>query len=95
MCELTSIAAAVFFAFVWRRSGGRDKAARLAMLSFAGASLMWAVDCVAGALEGGPLLDFSREDAVLGAIVLASGSALYAAARVVYCFRRPASCASL
>ncbi len=83
MCELTAIAATAFFAALYFRSGRRDGAARLAMLAFAGASLMWAVDCVANAMEGEPLLDMSREDAILGAIVLAAGATLYGVARML------------
>ena len=82
MCELTAIAAAAFFAALYFRGGRRDRAALTTALAFAGAALMWAVDCTANFLDGEPLLDMSREDAVLGAIVLAAGTALYGAARL-------------
>ena len=52
------------------------------MLMFWGAALMWAVDCVAEKLDGGPLFDFSREDAVLGVIILAAGLLVYGALAV-------------
>lgn len=88
MCELISIAAAAFFAVLFFRSGWRDKAAATAMFMFLGASLMWGVDCVANAMDGEPLLDMSREDAVLGAIVLAAGLAVWGAES---CIRRLAN----
>ena len=47
-------------------------------LVFWGAALMWSVDCVHAAMEGEGLLDLSREDAVLGAIILAAGLGLHA-----------------
>ena len=38
---------------------------------------MWSVDCVAGAMEGEPLFDLSAHDALLGAIALAAGLAVF------------------
>ena len=76
MCELMTIAAAAVFTvwyFTSGRSGGNAKAIFSSMLMFWGAALMWSVDCVAGAMEGEPLLDLSADDALLGAIVLAAG----------------------
>ena len=71
MCELMTIAAAVAFTawhFAAKKSGRPN-----------GAVLMWSVDCVAGAMEGEPLLDLSAHDALLGAIVLAAGLAVFGA----------------
>lgn len=76
MCELMTIATALAFTFWYfagRKNGNPDRAVFRTMLLFWGAALMWAVDCVAEALAGEPLLDLSREDAVLGAIILAAG----------------------
>ena len=81
MCELMTIAAAVAFTawhFANRSRGRRGNAVFTAMLMFWGAALMWAVDCVANAMDGEGLLDFSREDAVLGAIIVAAGVAVFA-----------------
>ena len=81
MCELMTIAAAVFFT-VWhfsaKKRGRANKAVFTTMLMFWGAALMWSVDCVAGALEGEGLLDISKEDTVLGLIILGAGLAVFA-----------------
>ena len=88
MCELMTIAAAVAFTFLWlsaRRRGKDAGALFTAMLMFWGAALMWSVDCVANKLDGEPLLDMSREDTVLGCIIVAAGLVVYAGLSV---FRR-------
>ena len=81
MCELMTIAAAVVFTALYfsaRRAGRSSKALFTTMLMFWGAALMWSVDCVGSAMEGEGLLDLSREDAILGGIILAAGVAVYA-----------------
>lgn len=81
MCELMTIAASVVFTcafFAAKRRGAPTGALFTTMLMFWGAALMWAVDCVANAMDGEGLLDFSREDAVLGAIIVAAGVAVFA-----------------
>jgi uncharacterized membrane protein len=81
MCELMTIAAALVFTVVYFVDN-RSKAAFTAMLMFWGAALMWAVDCVANRMDGEPLFDISREDTVLGAIILAAGLLVYGALAV-------------
>ena len=76
MCELMTIAAALAFTAVYFW-GKRSGAAFTAMLMFWGAALMWAVDCVAEFMDGGPLFDFSLGDALLGEIILAAGLLVY------------------
>jgi hypothetical protein len=39
---------------------------------------MWLIDCIFSAAEGEPFFDLSKEDAVLGAIILGAGIAIYA-----------------
>ena len=81
MCEIMTILAAVAFTFVFasaKRRGRSSGAAFTAMLMFWGAALMWSVDCVANRMDGEPLLDISREDTVLGFIVVGAGIAVYA-----------------
>ena len=81
MCELMTIAAALACTtlyFAARRRGRGSSALFTTMLAFWGAALMWSVDCVANAMEGEPLLDLSREDAILGCIVVFAGSVLFA-----------------
>ena len=85
MCELMTIVAALFFTvayFAGKASGKASGATFTAMLMFWGAALMWAVDCVAEFMDGEPLFDLSREDAVLGVIILAAGLLVYGALAV-------------
>lgn len=80
MCELMTIGAAIAFTvafFAAKRRGAPTGALFTTMLMFWGAALMWSVDCVAGAMEGEPLFDLSAHDALLGAIVLAAGLAVF------------------
>lgn len=85
MCELMAIAAAIAFTtlyFVARRRGGDASAERTVALAFWGAALMWAVDCAFSFAEEGVLFDLSRDDAKLGALIVAAGLALYAVLRL-------------
>lgn len=85
MCEIMTIVAAIAFTvfyFIGKRRGQPSKAAFTATLMFWGAALMWSVDCVHGYLfpeegEAPQLLDLSREDAILGVIILAAGLAVF------------------
>lgn len=76
MCELMTIVAAAVFTFIYFRVL-RTSAVFTTMLMFWGAALMWSVDCVHSAMEGEALLDMSREDAILGGIILAAGLAVF------------------
>ncbi|MBQ7666843.1 MAG: hypothetical protein IJS46_02485 [Kiritimatiellae bacterium] len=85
MCELMTIAAALFFAALAasrRRAGRPARALGTTALVFTGAALMWSVDCVHSLLEGEGLFDLSADDALLGALVLAAGLALFAILRL-------------
>lgn len=80
MCELMTICAALVFTAIYfhgKRRGRPSSAAFTTMLTFWGAALMWSVDCVANALEGEALLDISREDTILGFIIVAAGLILF------------------
>lgn len=77
MCELMTIGAAVLFTILYF-TRFRTRAVFATMLMFWGAALMWSVDCVHSYMEDDGLLDMSREDTVLGAIILASGLAVFA-----------------
>ena len=93
MCEIMTIVAALAFTALYyfgKKKGKPSKAIFTTMLMFWGAALMWSVDCVHGFLfpeegEAAQLFDLSREDAVLGGIVLAAGLAVFA---VLACFER-------
>ncbi len=80
MCELMTIVAALVFTALWfaaRRAGRPANAKGTAALMCWGAALMWAVDCVKSTMDGEGLLDLSREDTILGAIIIAAGLAVY------------------
>ena len=77
MCELMTITAAIIFTVLYFKVL-RTPAVLTTMLMFWGAALMWAVDCTANAIDGEPFFDFSREDTVLGFIILGAGIAAYA-----------------
>lgn len=77
MCELMTIAAAVLFTVLYF-TRFRTRAVFATMMMFWGAALMWSVDCVHSLMEGEGLFDMSREDAVLGAIILAAGFTVFA-----------------
>ena len=77
MCELMTIAAAVLFTALYF-TRFHTRAVFATMMMFWGAALMWSVDCVHSLMEGDGLFDLSREDAVLGAIILAAGFAVFA-----------------
>ena len=80
MCEIMTIVAALAFTavyFLGKRQRRPSSAAFTTMLMFWGAALMWAVDCVAEKMDGEPLFDISREDTILGLIILAAGIAVF------------------
>ena len=86
MCELMTIAAAIAFTigfFAAKRRNAPSGALFTTTMMFWGAALMWAVDCVANAIDGEGLLDMSWKDARLGAIVVAAGVAVFAVLFVV------------
>ena len=74
---MMTIAAALVFTAVYFLGKKRSGAVFATMMMFWGAALMWAVDCVAEKLDGEALFDISREDAVLGVIILAAGLLVY------------------
>lgn len=90
MCEIMTIVAALAFTaiyFIGKRQRRPNRAIFTTMLMFWGAALMWSVDCVGNAMEGEPLFDLSREDALLGGIIVASGLIVFAALSLAGRFR--------
>lgn len=81
MCLILTIAAAVIFAALYihtARSGRKNRAVFTTMLMFASAALMWCVDGIASVLEGEAFFDISREDTVLGIIIVSTGFLVFA-----------------
>ena len=77
MCEIMTVIAALAFTALYFY-GKRSKAVFTTMLMFWGAALMWSVDCVANKLDGEALFDISKEDTVLGFIILGAGLLVFA-----------------
>ena len=82
MCEIMTILAALAFTAIYF-FGKRSQAVFTTMLMFWGAALMWSVDCVAEMMAGEPLFDISREDTVLGFIILGAGLLVFAALSLI------------
>ena len=79
MCEIMTVCAAAVLTAVYvfqRNRGCARKSVLTTALALWGAALMWSVDCMSSVLSGGPLLDMSAGDAVLGLIILAGGMIL-------------------
>lgn len=76
MCLIMTIIAAVVFTALWAKM--RKQSLLTTTLMFWAAALMWSVDGVASVLDGEPFFDISREDTVLGAIIILCGLAIFA-----------------
>jgi len=76
MCLIMTIIAAVVFTAIWAKK--RTQSLLTTTLMFWAAALMWSVDGVASVLDGEPFFDISREDTVLGAIIILCGLAIFA-----------------
>ncbi len=80
MCLIMSfVSAAIFFA-IWQIKKSRSlnsKNELTTALAFGAASLMWCVDGFSSLIGGESFFDFSREDFILGVIIVACGLALY------------------
>lgn len=78
MCLVITAFAAVITTAIWYFRH-HERELRLGMLSlmYWGASLMWVVDGFFSVAEGEPFLDLSANDAMLGAVVVLCGLALW------------------
>ena len=76
MCLIMTMIAAVVFTALWAKM--RKQSLLTTTLMFWAAALMWSVDGVASVLDGEPFFDISREDTVLGAIIILCGLAIFA-----------------
>ena len=74
MCLLITLLAAVVSTIVWYVNAPENKF-KLGTLSlmYWGAALMWMVDGFFSIAEGGPFLDLSLNDALLGLIIVICG----------------------
>ncbi len=81
MCLIMTILTAVILTVFYFRAEKQGKTAKSLLTStlmFWAAALMWSVDGVASVLDGEPFFDISREDTVLGAIIILCGLAIFA-----------------
>jgi hypothetical protein len=80
VCLLITLAAALVVSLVWygQGRGGKSRLATLTLaLMYWGAALMWMVDGFFRFAKGEPVLDLSRDDALLGLLVVAAGLVMY------------------
>lgn len=79
MCLIITAAAAVISTLLWRLKfrASRYKLDILSLMYW-GAALMWCVDSVFSAVEGGGFFEFSASDAMLGILAVAAGLVLWA-----------------
>lgn len=79
---ISALAAVLFFvlfALQKRRASIYARNAMTVAVMFATASLMWCVDGVASVIGGESFFDLSREDLILGLIIVGCGCIVYAA----------------
>ena len=80
MCLIMTVIAAAAFTAVYlilRRNGKNVKSLFTTMLAFWAAALMWSIDGVASVIGGESFFDISKEDTLLGFIILGCGFALF------------------
>lgn len=78
MCLLITLAAAVVSTVVWYAMAPKDLyKVSILCLMYWGASLMWLVDGFYSVAAGGPFLDLSANDALLGFTVVLCGLAAW------------------
>jgi hypothetical protein len=80
MCLLMTLAAALAVSLLWyykNKKWGEDMKLAILALMYWSAALMWTVDGFFRLADGEPFLEFSRDDAWLGLLAVASGLAVY------------------
>ena len=80
MCLIMTVIAAIGFTAAWiitRKNGWNAKNVFTTMLAFWCAALMWSIDGVANVIGGEAFFDISKEDTVLGLIILGCGLAIF------------------
>ena len=81
MCLILTVCAALVFTLFYavnKRKGRSKKSLLNAAFMFWGAAIMWSVDGISSVIGGESFFDISREDAVLGLIIVGAGLAVYA-----------------
>ena len=81
MCLIMTICAAVVFSVLYavnKKNGRTKKSVTNTCLMFWAAAIMWSVDGIASVYGGEPFFDISREDTVLGFIIVGAGLVVYA-----------------
>ena len=76
-----TICAAVVFSVLYgvnKKNGKARKSVTNTCLMFWAAAIMWSVDGIASVYGGESFFDISREDAVLGFIIVGAGLVVYA-----------------
>jgi hypothetical protein len=90
MCLLMTLAAAIAASLAWYfRGNGKTRFDTLSLMYW-GAALMWMVDGFFRLAEDEPFLDLTRDDALLGLLVVAAGLGACQALRCREAWRRSA-----
>ena len=81
MCLIMTICAAVVFTVIYfmnKKNGKVRKSISNTCLMFWAAAIMWSVDGISSVMGGEPFFDISREDTILGFIIVGAGLVVYA-----------------
>lgn len=81
MCLIMTIIAALIFSVIFmvqKKNNAVSKSVVTTALMYWAAAIMWSVDGIASVLEGEGFFDISKEDAILGVMIVAAGLLVFA-----------------
>lgn len=81
MCLIMTIIAALIFTVIYALSKKNNKATKsmlITLFMFWSAAIMWSVDGIASVAGGEGFFDISRQDTILGVIIVLSGLLVFA-----------------
>lgn len=81
MCLIMTFIAALIFTVIYALSKKQNKATKsmlITLFMFWSAAIMWSVDGIASVAGGEGFFDISRQDAILGVIIVIAGLAVFA-----------------
>lgn len=81
MCLIMTFIAALIFTVIYALSKKQNKATKsmlITLFMFWSAAIMWSVDGIASVAGGEGFFDISRQDTILGVIIVLSGLLVFA-----------------
>ena len=81
MCLIMTIIAALIFTVIYALSKKQNKATKsmlITLFMFWSAAIMWSVDGIASVAGGEGFFDISRQDTILGVIIVIAGLLVFA-----------------